>query len=87
MGPLTLDAPLRNFRRLHAADAAPAVPGTQARAALRLVSSSAGAANAPAARNEMADEAWQRTPRGIGLGVLLAFPFWVAIGVLLAWLL
>ena len=87
IGPLTLDAPLRNFRRLRAADTAPAAPGARARAALRLVSSSAGPANAPAARNETADESWQRAPRGIGLGVLLAIPFWIAIGVLQAWLL
>jgi len=87
MGPLTLDAPLRNSRRLRAADAAPAAPGARARAALRVVSSAAGAANAPAARNEASDEAWRRAPRGIVFGVLLAIPFWVAIGALLAWLL
>ncbi len=89
MGPLTLDAPSRGSHPFRAVDAgaAPAPPGARARAALRLVSSAAGAANAPAARNEVSDEAWRRAPRGIVFGVLLAIPFWVAIGALLAWLL
>ena len=93
---LTLDAPSRTPQSHRMADAAPASQGRPPRAMLRLVAASADAAvrigksrrpDGDATADDADDETWRRVPRGIGLALLLAIPFWVAIALALAWLL